>query len=105
MRQRLCQFNPCFVIYLRLSISCFADATSQQRCIVKVYNRPRDRPYIKRCSAYRGRHSPVSNFFDFFVLCPGGDSSVTRVFDWLAISYGSLFPVFSCAVFRWVVQY
>ena len=38
-----------------------------------------------------------------FVLCPPGYSSVTRVFDWLAITDGILFPVFSCAVFRWVL--
>ena len=42
---------------------------------------------------------------DSFVLCPGGDSSVTRVFDWLAISDGSLFHVFSCAIFHWVLLY
>ena len=40
-----------------------------------------------------------------FVLCPPGYSSVTRVFDWLAISDGSLLHVFTCAVFRWVLLY
>ena len=32
---------------LRFSVFSFADATTQQGCIVKVYYRPRDRPYIK----------------------------------------------------------
>jgi len=36
-----------------------------------------------------------------FLLGPRYDSSVTRAFDWLAVSDGSLFPVSSCAVFRW----
>ena len=40
-----------------------------------------------------------------FVLCPRGDSSVARVFDWLAISDGSFFPLVTCAVFRWVLLY
>ena len=31
---------------LRFKLSCFTEATSQQGCIVKIYNRPRDRPYI-----------------------------------------------------------
>ena len=88
-------------LHVSFSISCFADATSQQGCIVKIYNRPRDRPYIKRCSATGGRHNPVSVFIDFFVLCPGGDSSVSRVFDWLAISYGGIFLMFPCAIFLW----
>ena len=85
------------------SVSCFADANSQQGCIVKSYNRPRDRPYIKRCSANGGRHSHVAFLIDSFVLCPGGDISVTRVLDWLAISYRSLFLMFSCAIPRWVL--
>ena len=38
-----------------------------------------------------------------FVFYPRGDNSVTRAFDWLAISDGSLFHVFTCAVFRWVL--
>ena len=38
-----------------------------------------------------------------FVFGPPGYSSVTRVFDWLAISDGTLFPVSSRAVFRWVL--
>ena len=87
------------------SISCFVDATSQQGCFVKVYNRPRDRPDIKRCSANGGRHSAVAVFIDFFVLCPCGVSSFTRLFHWLAISHGSLFPMSPGAIFRWVLLY
>ena len=99
-------FNPYFVKTLTLrSISCFADATSQQGCIVKSYNRPRDRPHIKRCSANGRGHSHVAFHVDSFVLSPRCDSSVTRVFDWLAISHGSLFLVFPCAIFRWVLLY
>ena len=90
---------------LSFSISRFADATSQQGCIVKIYNRPCDRPYIKRCSANGGRHNPVSVFIDFFVLCPGGVSSAALVSDWLAISYGSLFLMFPCAIFPCVLLY
>ena len=89
-----------FYKYLRLSISCFTDATSQQECIAKVYNRPLDRPYIKRCSANGRRHSHLAFRIIFFVLCPDGVGHFTRVFHRLAVSYGSLFPMFSCAVFR-----
>ena len=53
---------------LRFSLSCSTEATSQQRCIIKIYNRPRDRPYIQRCSANGGRHCRVDFHIDFFVL-------------------------------------
>ena len=89
---------------LTLSI-CFADTSSQQGCIVKVYNRPRGRPYIKRCSENRGRHHQDFIHIDTFVLRLCGVSSFTRVFDWLANYYGSLFPMPSCAIFHWVLLY
>ena len=88
-----------------ICISCFIGATSQQGCIVKVYNRARDRPYIKRCSANGRRHCHIVFRLIFLVLCPAGASTFTRVFDWLAIAFWSLFPEFSGAVFRWVLPY
>ena len=90
---------------LNFTVCSFADATSQQGCIVKVYYRPCDRPYIKWCSANGGRHSNVALLIHSFVLYPRGDSSVTRVFDWLAISDGSLFHVSTCAVFCWALLF
>ena len=42
---------------------------------------------------------------DVFVLCPGGVSTFTRVFHWLAVSYGSLFLMSHCSIFRWVLPY
>ena len=95
--------EPLFSKRYRICISSFTGATSQQGCIVKVFNRPRDRPYIKRCSANGRRHCHMVIRLIFLVLCPTGVSAFTRLFDWLAISNGSLFPVFSSAVFRWVL--
>ena len=104
IKQWFCfSFNPRFVNEnLTISFTCLADAASQQGCFAKVYNRTRNRPYIKRCSATGGRHCHVDICFDFFVPCPGGVSSFTCVFDWLAISYGSLFLMFPRTIFPWV---
>ena len=83
----------------RSEIFLFSDTSPRQANIVQVFNRSRDWPCIKWCSA-NGRGTPLVLRIDCLLTYNRDSNDFALVFDWLASSYGNLVFVFSWTILR-----